>query len=65
MKDAVHARSHQLLLRVSKVTRHILGNKNNAALSVDNKEKSIQGLYGEGGERLGFKSVLEDRFDKQ
>lgn len=49
MKDAVHAWSHQLLLRVSKVTRHILGNKNNAALSVDNKEKSIQGLYGGGG----------------
>lgn len=65
MKDAVHARSHQLLLRVSKVTRHILGNKNNAALSVDNKEKSIQGLYGGGGGRFGFKSVLEDRFDER
>lgn len=54
MKDAVHAGSHQLLLRVSKVTRHVLGNKNNAALSVDNKEKSIQGLY---GGRLVFKSA--------
>lgn len=44
MKDAVYAWGHQLLLRVSKVTRHILGNENNAALSVDNKEKSIKGL---------------------
>lgn len=50
MKDAVNAWGHQLLLRVSKVTRHILGNKNNAALSVDDKEKSIKGLRGGEGE---------------
>lgn len=44
MKDAVDTWSHQLLLGVSKVTRHVHGNKDDAALPVDDEEKTIEGL---------------------
>lgn len=44
MEDAVDTGGHQLLLGVSKVTRHILRNKDDAALPVDDEEKPIKGL---------------------
>lgn len=44
MKDAVDTWGHQLLLAVAKVTRHILRNKDDSTLSVDNEEKPIKGL---------------------
>lgn len=51
MEDAVDAWGHQLLLGVSKVTHHILRNKDDAALPVDDKEKPIKGLNGKENER--------------
>lgn len=44
MKNAVYTWGHQLLLSVSKVTHHIFRHKDDAPLSVDNKEKAIQSL---------------------
>lgn len=44
VEDAVDTWGHQLLLGVSKVTRHVLRNKDDAALPVDDEEKPIKGL---------------------
>lgn len=44
VEDAVDTGSHKLLLGVSKVTRHILRDKDDASLPIDNKEKPIEGL---------------------
>ncbi len=44
VEDAVDTWGHQLLLGVSKVTRHVLRNKDDAALPVDDEEKPIEGL---------------------
>jgi len=44
MQHAVHARGHQLALGVSEVTRHVLRNKDDAALPVDDEEEPVEGL---------------------
>ena len=44
VEDAVDAGGHQLPLAVSKVTRHVLGDEDDAALPVDDEEKPIKGL---------------------
>lgn len=53
VKDAVDARGHQLLLVVSKVAHHVLGNKDDAALAVDDEEETVEGLKCEGREAKG------------
>lgn len=57
MKDAVDTWSHQLLLGVSKVACHIVGDKDDAALPVDDEEKTIKGL--------GVRSNEEDRVNEK
>lgn len=44
VEDAVDAGGHQLLLRVSQVIRHVLRNKDNAALPVHGEEEAVEGL---------------------
>lgn len=51
VEDAVDAGGHELLLGVSKVTRHVLRNKDDAPLPVDNEEKPIKRLNGKNRER--------------
>lgn len=48
MENAVDTGGHQLLLGVSKVAHHVLGNKHDAALAVDNEEETVEGLNVEG-----------------
>lgn len=50
VEDAVDAWGHQLFLGVSKVTRHVLRNKDDTALPVDDEEKPIEGLKWTGGQ---------------
>lgn len=47
VKDAVDTGSHQLLLGVSEVTRHVLRHEDDAAFPVDDEEEAIQGLIGQ------------------
>lgn len=44
VEDAVDTGGHQLLLGVSKVAHHVLRNKDDAALAVDNEEETVEGL---------------------
>ncbi|TNN56122.1 hypothetical protein EYF80_033672 [Liparis tanakae] len=44
VQHAVHARGHQLALRVAEVTRHVLRNEDDAALPVDDEEEPVEGL---------------------
>lgn len=44
VEDAVDAGGHQLLLGVSKVTRHVLRDEDDAALPVDDEEEAVEGL---------------------
>lgn len=44
VEDAVDTGGHQLLLGVSKVAHHVLGNKHDAALAVDHEEETVEGL---------------------
>ena len=58
VEDTVDTRGHQLLLGVSKVTRHVLGNEDYAAFSVDNEEKPIEGLKEKEKEKEKEKNMI-------